>query len=70
MWVLSHREELEELPQDKPFLYNEVDISFSTFRQAVERGILRHVDTSDAGKNVWRLNPETAKSIGIDRSER
>jgi hypothetical protein len=70
MWVLSHRGELEELPQDKPFLYNEVDISFSIFRQAVERGILRHVDTTDAGKTVWKLNQETAKSIEMDRSEK
>jgi hypothetical protein len=61
MWMLAHQEELAKLPEDEPFLYNEVGISFSIFRQAVDRGILRSVDTTDTGNNVWSLKEEVPK---------
>jgi hypothetical protein len=58
MWMLSHREELRNLPQDGPFLYEEVDISFSVFRQAVSRSLLREVDMTEEGKKVWKVEED------------
>jgi hypothetical protein len=55
MWILAHEDELTRLPEE-PFLYEEVDLSFSIFRQAVERGILVQVDEASTGVAVWELN--------------
>jgi hypothetical protein len=58
MWMLSHQEELRNLPQDRPFLYEDVDISFSVFRQAVSRSLLREVDMTEEGKKVWKAEED------------
>ena len=56
MWMLSHREELRNLPQDRPFLYEDVGVTFSLFRQAVSRGVLEEVGETEEGKKVWRVD--------------
>lgn len=54
MWVLAHADELKSLP-DGTFRYDDVDISFSLFRQAAEREIIEKRG-EEGGVFIWKLN--------------
>ena len=53
-FIKAHKDELQDLP-DQPFMYREVDISYSLFRQCTERELLTKVDKKD-GRGVWKKN--------------
>ena len=53
-FVLAHREELQVLPNGE-FMYRDIDLDYSLFRQCTERELLVQVDEVD-GRAVWRKN--------------
>lgn len=53
-WLIAHKNELHDLP-DGEFLYEEVDLNYSIFTQAVERELLEEVDETENNKKVWRV---------------
>ena len=53
-FILAHADELRNLPDD-PFMYQNVDISYSLFRSCIARGILTKIDEKE-GRGVWKKN--------------
>jgi len=65
-WSLAHEDELKSLPDGK-FRYDDVDISFSIFRQAAEREIIVKSGES-GGVYLWKvdkrkLNEKVAEAL-------
>jgi uncharacterized phage-like protein YoqJ len=69
MWMLSHREELKNLPRRDSFLYENVDVSFSVFRQATSRGLLKEVAETAEGKKVWRVDEDKLEELDHIKSD-